>query len=143
MPLLMPKRAKWRKSHRGRRKGIAQRGHEVAFGDYGIQALEPAWITSQQLESCRTTIVRNLNRGGRMWMRVFPDKPVSKKPAEVRMGKGKGDPDHWVAVVQQGRLLFEFDGVDHAVAKRIQKLVSYKLPVASRLCLSRKFGGER
>lgn len=142
MPLLMPKRVKYRKSHRGRRKGVAQRGNAVAFGEYGVQALKPTWITAQQIEACRTTIVRNLSRGGRMWICIFPDKPVSKKPAEVRMGKGKGDPDHWVAVVKPGRVMFEFSGVDLATAKRIQKLVSYKLPVASRLCATRKLGGE-
>jgi large subunit ribosomal protein L16 len=143
MPLLMPKRARRRKVHRGRRKGLALRGGTVAFGEYGIQATRPEWITAQQIEACRTTIVRKLERGGRVWIRIFPDKPVSKKPAEVRMGKGKGDPEFWVAVVKPGRILFEFDGVSLEKAKDIHRLVSYKLPIPSRLRVRRRLGGEK
>lgn len=142
MPLLMPKRVKRRKVHRGRRKGIARRGASVAFGEYGIQATAPEWITAAQIEACRTTIVRKLERGGRIWIRIFPDKPISKKPAEVRMGKGKGDPEFWVSVVKPGRILFEFDGVDLQQAKRIHKLVSYKLPISTQLRVRRRLGGE-
>lgn len=142
MPLLMPKRARRRKVHRGRRKGIARRGATVAFGEYGIQAKAPEWITAAQIEACRTTIVRKLERGGRIWIRIFPDKPISKKPAEVRMGKGKGDPEFWVSVVKPGRILFEFDGVDLQLAKRIHKLVSYKLPIPTQLRVRRRLGGE-
>jgi len=142
MPLLMPKRVKRRKVHRGRRKGLARRGATVAFGQYGIQAQAPEWITAQVIEACRTTISRNIDRGGRIWIRIFPDKPVSKKPAEVRMGKGKGDPERWVAVVKPGRILFEFDGVSLEKAKRIHQLVSYKLPIPSKLRVRRRLGGE-
>lgn len=143
MPLLMPKRVRRRKVHRGRRKGIARRGATVSFGEYAIQATAPEWITAQQIESCRTTISRKLDRGGRIWIRIFPDKPVSKKPAEVRMGKGKGDPELWVAVVKPGRIMFEFDGVSLERAKEIHRLVSYKLPIPSCLKLRRRLGGER
>ncbi len=142
MPLLMPKRARRRKVHRGRRKGFAHRGSTVAFGSYGIQALKPEWITAGQIEACRTTITRRLERGGRVWIRIFPDKPISKKPAEVRMGKGKGDPDQWVAVVKPGRIMFEFDGVTLERAKRIHKLLSYKLPIPVKLRMRRRLGGE-
>jgi len=142
MPLLMPKRVLHRKVHRGRRKGIARRGADVSFGEYGIQAIETEWITASQIEACRTTIVRNLDRGGRIWIRIFPAKPISKKPAEVRMGKGKGDPEFWVAVVKPGRIMFEFDGVSLEKAKRIHKLVTYKLPIACRLRVRRRLGGE-
>lgn len=143
MALLFPKRTKFRKSHRGRRTGVALAGCDVAFGEYGIQALEPAWMTARQIESCRTTIVRELDRNSKVWIRVFPDKPVTKKPAETRQGKGKGDVDHWVAVVKPGRILFEISGVDRAKAERIQQLVSYKLPFATRLRERLKLGGER
>ncbi len=143
MSLLMPKRTKYRKAHRGRMKGIAQAGNEVAFGDYGIQALEPAWITAEQIESCRTTIVRELERNSKVWIRIFPDKPVTKKPAESRMGKGKGDVEDWVAVVKPGRILFEIAGVNREQAERVTKLVSYKLPIHVRLRERLRLGGEK
>jgi len=142
LALLFPKRTKFRKTHRGRRKGIASAGNEVAFGEYGIQALEPAWMTARQIESCRTTMVRELDRNSKVWIRVFPDKPITKKPAETRQGKGKGDVDHWAAVIKPGRILFEISGVNRAKAERIQQLVSYKLPFRTRLKERLKLGGE-
>jgi large subunit ribosomal protein L16 len=131
--MLMPKRVKYRKQFRGRMKGEAGRGNKVDFGDYGLQALEPSWITSRQLEACRRAIVRRMRRRGRVWIRVFPDKPVTKKPAETRMGKGKGAVDHWVAVVKPGRVLFEVGGVPEDVAHDALRLASYKLPVKTRI----------
>ena len=132
MALLAPKRTKFRKAHRGRRKGKAIAGNEVSFGEFGIQALEPAWITDKQIEACRTTMVRELERNSKIWIRIFPDKPVTKLPAETRMGKGKGDVSHYVAVVKTGRILFEVSGVTRLQAQRIQHLVSHKLPVKTR-----------
>lgn len=143
MSLLFPKRTKYRKMHRGRRKGLAQAGNEVAFGEYGIQALEPGWVTAQQIEACRTTLVRELERNARIWIRIFPDKPVTKKPAETRMGKGKGDVDHWVAVVRRGRILFELGGLTREQAEEAHRLVSYKLPIRTRLRERLRLGGER
>ena len=142
MALLFPKRTKHRKTHRGRRRGKATRGNQIAFGEYGIQALEAAWITGAQIESCRTTIARTTQRGARIWIRIFPDKPITKHPAEARMGKGKGPVDHWVAVVRPGRVLFEISGVDEAQAKRIHELVSHKLPIQTRLKRRIVLGGE-
>ncbi len=139
----MPKRTKYRKAHRGRMKGVAQAGNEVTFGDYGIQALEPAWITAEQIESCRTTIVRELERNSKVWIRIFPDKPITKKPAESRMGKGKGDVEDWVAVVRPGRILFEMAGVSREQAERVTQLVSYKLPIPVRLRERLRLGGEK
>jgi len=115
----------------------------VAFGEWGIQALEPAWITAQQIEACRTTIVRQLDKNFKIWIRIFPDKPFTKKPAETRMGKGKGDVENWVAVVKPGRIMFELSGIDKAKAERIQQLVSYKLPIKTRLKCRMKLGGEK
>jgi large subunit ribosomal protein L16 len=143
MSLLMPKRTKYRKAHRGRMKGVAQAGNEVTFGDYGIQALEPAWITAEQIESCRTTIVRELERNSKVWIRIFPDKPITKKPAESRMGKGKGDVEDWVAVVRPGRILFEMAGISREQAERVTQLVSYKLPIHVRLRERLRLGGEK
>lgn len=143
MALLAPKRTKFRKAFRGRRKGKALAGNEVAFGDYGIQALESAWITDRQIEACRTTMVRELERSSKIWIRIFPDKPVTKKPAESRMGTGKGDVDHWVAVVKPGRILFELSGVSREQAEHIQQLLSHKLPLPIRLRERLKLGGER
>ncbi len=143
MALLSPKRTRYRKAHRGRRKGLATRGEKVAFGDYGLQALEPAWISARQIESCRTTIVRQIERNSKVWIRIFPDKPITKKPADSRMGKGKGDVDHWAAVVKTGRVLFEMSGITHKRATRIAQLVSYKLPIKIRLLERRLLGGER
>lgn len=128
--MLQPRRVKYRKVHRGRRKGKAQAGNTVAFGEYGLQALEPAWLTSRQIEAARRAIVRHVRRGGQVWIRIFPDKPVSKKPAETRMGGGKGSPDHWVAVVKPGRILFELAGVKEETAKEALRLASHKLPIA-------------
>jgi large subunit ribosomal protein L16 len=131
--MLQPKRVKYRKSHRGRRKGIASSGNKVEFGDFGLQALEPAWVTSQQIEAARRAITRHIRRGGSVWVRIFPDKPVTKKPAETRQGGGKGAPDHWVAVVKPGRIMFEMGGVSDAVAKEAMRLAAHKLPINSKL----------
>jgi large subunit ribosomal protein L16 len=130
--MLQPKRVKYRKSHRGRRKGIATSGSKVEFGDFGLQALEPAWITSQQIEAARRAITRYIRRGGNVWVRIFPDKPATKKPAETRQGGGKGAPDHWVAVVKPGRVMFEMGGVSEAIAKEAMRLAAHKLPISSR-----------
>jgi large subunit ribosomal protein L16 len=130
--MLMPKRVKYRKHHRGRMKGQASRGVELAFGDYGLQALEPCWMTSRQIEAARRTIVRRVRRTGKLWIRIFPDKPVTAKPAETRMGKGKGAVDHWVAVVKPGRILFEITGVSEEEAKEAMDLAAYKLPIKTR-----------
>jgi len=127
--MLMPKRVKYRKQMRGRMKGKATRGNAVAFGEYGLQALEPAWITSRQIEAARRAIVRHVRRRGKYWIRIFPDKPVTAKPAETRMGKGKGAVDHWVAVVKPGRILFELSGVSEELAREAMRLASYKLPI--------------
>jgi len=130
--MLMPKRVKYRRMHRGRRTGIATRGSTVAFGDYGLQALEPAWIDSRQIEAARRAITHHMKRGGKVWIRIFPDKSVTAKPAETRMGSGKGAPDHWVCVVRPGRVLFEVSGVREAVAKEALRLAAFKLPVRTR-----------
>jgi large subunit ribosomal protein L16 len=130
--MLMPKRVKYRKQMRGRMKGQASRGIEVQFGDFGLQALEPHWITSRQIEAARRAIVRYLRRRGKLWIRIFPDKPVTSKPAETRMGKGKGAVDHWVAVVKPGRVMFEVAGVSEEAAREAMRLASYKLPVKAQ-----------
>jgi large subunit ribosomal protein L16 len=130
--MLMPKRVKYRKQFRGRMKGRASRGIEVTFGDYGLQALEPSWVTSRQIEAARRAIVRYARRRGKLWIRIFPDKPVTAKPAETRMGKGKGSVDHWVAVVKPGRVLFEIAGVSEDVAREAMRLAAYKLPVKTQ-----------
>jgi len=130
--MLMPRRVKYRKHHRGRMKGRASRGVELTFGDYGLQALEPCWMTSRQIEAARRAIVRRVRRTGKLWIRVFPDKPVTAKPAETRMGKGKGSVDHWVAVVKPGRILFEITGVSEEEAREAMHLASYKLPIRTR-----------
>lgn len=130
--MLQPKRVKFRKVQRGRMKGSAHSGNTVVFGDYGLQALEPAWITARQIEAARRAITHHVKRGGSIWVRVFPDKSVTKKPAETRMGSGKGAPDHWVAVVRPGRILFEMAGVDEAVAKEAMRLASHKLPIDAK-----------
>jgi len=125
----MPKRVKYRKQFRGRMKGQATRGTEVSFGDFGLQALEPAWITSRQIEAARRSIVRYVRRHGKYWIRIFPDKPVTAKPAETRMGKGKGAVDHWVAVVKPGRIMFELGGLPEETAREAMRLASFKLPI--------------
>jgi large subunit ribosomal protein L16 len=127
--MLMPKRVKYRKQFRGRMKGKATRGNEVTFGEYGLQALEPSWITARQIEAARTAIVRHVRRRGKHWIRIFPDKPVTAKPAETRMGKGKGEVDHWVAVVRPGRIMFELSGVSEEMAREAFRLASHKLPI--------------
>jgi len=136
--MLQPKRVKFRKSHKGHRRGGAQAGTEITFGDFGLQALGAAWITSRQIEAARRAITRYVRRGGKIWIRIFPDKPVTKKPAETRMGSGKGAPDHWVAVVRQGRIMFEIGGVDENTAKEAMRLASHKLPVDTRFISKEK-----
>ena len=131
--MLMPKRVKFRKQFRGRMKGRAHRGTEVSFGEYGLQALEPCWMTSRQIEAARRVIVRRVRRHGKYWIRIFPDKPVTKKPAETRMGKGKGSVDHWVAVVKPGRIMFELAGVPEDVAREALRLAAYKLPIRTQI----------
>jgi len=127
--MLMPKRSKYRKQQRGRMKGKATRGSHISFGQYGLKALEPFWMTSQQIEAARIAITRHVKRGGKLWIRIFPDKPFTKKPAETRMGKGKGVPEFWVAVVKPGRILFELEGISESLAKEAFRLASSKLPV--------------
>jgi large subunit ribosomal protein L16 len=130
--MLMPKRVKWRKVHRGRMRGMAKGGSSVSFGEYGLQALEPGWITSRQIEASRIAITRSLGRGGKVWIRVFPDKPITIKPAETRMGKGKGNPEYWVVVIKPGRMMFEIEGVPREAAQQAVKLASRKLPIKVR-----------
>ena len=130
--MLMPKKVKYRKQQRGRRTGKAWRGGSLAFGEYGLKALEPAWITDRQIEAARIAMTRHVRRGGKVWIRIFPDKPVTQKPAETRMGSGKGNPEHWVAVVKPGRIMFEMAGVDLASATEAMKLASHKLPIRTR-----------
>lgn len=131
--MLMPKRVKWRKQSRGRMRGKAQRGNRVQFGEYGLQATEPVWMTSRQIEAARRTMVRYVRRRGKVWIRVFPDKPVTQKAAETRMGKGKGSVEKWVAVVRPGRVLFEMGGIDEENAREALRLASYKLPCKTRI----------
>ena len=140
--MLQPKRVKYRKEHRGKRRGTAQSGNNVIFGEFGLQSLEAAWITSRQIESARRVMVRYLRRGGKMWIRIFPDKPVTKKPAETRMGSGKGAPDHWVAVVKPGRMLFEIGGIKENMAKEAMHLASYKLPISTRFVVKEAIKSE-
>src|SRR5579864_6938053 len=131
--LLAPSRTKYRKQHRGRMKGTAHSGNTIAFGEFALQAMEPVWLEARQIEAARIAMTRYIKRGGKVWIRVFPDKPVSAKPAETRMGSGKGAPDHWVAVVKPGRMLFELGGVREDLAKEALGLASYKLPIQTRL----------
>lgn len=130
--MLMPKKVKYRKHHRGRMRGKAYRGSEVNFGQYGLQALEPGWITERQIEAARIAMTRRIKRAGRVWIRIFPDKPATSKPAETRMGKGKGSPDHWVAVVKPGRVMYEMEGVPEELAREAFRLASHKLPIKTR-----------
>ena len=127
--MLLPKRVKYRRVHRGRLTGKAMRGNTVTYGDYGLQALEPAWISSRQIEAARIAMTRYIKRGGQVWIQIFPDKPITAKPAETRMGSGKGSPEYWVAVVKPGRVLFEMNGVAEEVAKEAMRLASHKLPI--------------
>ncbi len=130
--MLQPKRVKYRKAHRGRRKGTAQTGNTVAFGQFGLQAQECTWVTSRQIEAARRAITHHIRRGGKVWIRIFPDKPVSARPAETRMGSGKGPPDHWVAVIKRGRILFEITGVKEELAREAMRLASHKLPISTK-----------
>jgi len=130
--MLMPKKVKFRKQHRGRRSGRAKAGEYIAFGDYGLQALEPGWVTARQIEAGRIAITRHVKRGGKMWIRIFPDKPYTKKPLETRMGKGKGNPEGWVAVIKPGRMLFELEGVTEQIAQEAMKLAAQKFGIRTR-----------
>ena len=130
--MLMPKRVKFRRVQRGRLKGKAMRGNTVTNGQYGLVALEPAWITSNQIEAARIAMTRYIKRGGKVWIKVFPDKPITEKPAETRMGSGKGSPEYWVAVVKPGRVMFEMDGVDEVVAREAMRLAGHKLPIKTK-----------
>jgi large subunit ribosomal protein L16 len=143
--MLMPKKVKHRKTQRGRLTGAARGGTSVSFGDFGIQAMEPGWLTARQIEAARIAMTRHVKRGGKVWIRVFPDKPVTQKPAETRMGSGKGNPEGWVAVVKPGRVLFEMGGVTPAVAKEAMKLAASKLPIKTRFVVSESAaaGGAR
>jgi large subunit ribosomal protein L16 len=141
--MLMPKRVKWRKQMRGRMKGKAHRGSEVAFGDYGLKALEPGWVSARQIEAARRAVVRAVRRRGKLWIRIFPDKPVTKRAAETRMGKGKGNVEYWVAVVKPGRIMFEIGGgLDEDVAKEALRLAQYKFPIKTKIVGRLEAGGE-
>ena len=131
--MLLPKRVKYRRVHRGRLKGKAYRGNKVTYGDYGLQALEPAWITSNQIESARIAMTRYIKRGGQVWIKIFPDKPITEKPAETRMGSGKGSPEYWVAVVKPGRVMFEIAGVSEEIAREALRLAVHKLPIKCKI----------
>ena len=140
--MLLPKRVKYRRQQRGRMKGKALRGNFVSNGEYGLQALEPAWITSNQIEAARVAMTRYIKRGGQVWIKIFPDKPVTEQPAETRRGKGKGAPEYWVAVVKPGRVMFEIAGVDEAVAREALRLASHKLPIKCKF-VKKEEGGEQ
>ena len=133
--MLAPKRVKHRKTHKGRMRGAAHRGSKVSFGEYGLQALEPTWISNRQIEAARVAITRHIKRGGKVWIRIFPDKPITQKPAETRMGKGKGNPESWVAVVKPGRVMFEMEGVPENIARRAMELGAAKLPIKCRFVI--------
>ncbi len=130
--MLQPKRTKFRKAHKGKNRGLAQNGNSVAFGEYGLKAMEPGWITNRQIEAARVSLTRHIKRGGKVWIRIFPDKPITKKPAETRMGKGKGSPEGWVAVVKPGRVLFVIEGVTKEIAQKAIGLASAKLGVKTK-----------
>ncbi|NPV54060.1 MAG: 50S ribosomal protein L16 [Firmicutes bacterium] len=140
--MLQPKRVKYRKVQRGRMKGTASRGSELFLGEFGLQALEPGWVTERQIEAARIAMTRYIKRGGKVWIKIFPDKPVTAKPAETRMGSGKGNPEYWVAVVKPGRVLFEIAGVPEDVAREAMRLAAYKLPVKSKFIKREEVGGE-
>lgn len=141
--MLLPKRVKYRKQHRGRMKGAATRGNKVTYGDYGLVAEESAWITSNQIEAARIAMTRSIKRGGQVWIKIFPDKPITEKPAETRMGSGKGSPEYWVAVVKRGRVMFEIAGVDKDVAQEALRLAANKLPVKCKFVTKEEMGGEQ
>ena len=130
--MLSPKRTKFRKQHRGRMRGMAQRGNTVQFGDYALQAIEPSWITARQIEAARRAMTRYIKRGGKIWIRIFPDKPITMRPAETRMGSGKGNPEFWVAVVKPGRVMFEMNGVEEEIAREAMRLAAQKLPIKTK-----------
>ncbi|MBN1356442.1 50S ribosomal protein L16 [bacterium] len=136
--MLQPKKVKYRKKQKGRMRGNATSGTEISFGSFGLQALQAGWITDRQIEAARIAMTRHIKRGGRIWIRIFPDKPVSKKPAETRMGKGKGNPEYWVAVVKPGRILYEMEGVPAEIAREALRLASHKLPIRTRFVETRK-----
>jgi len=133
--MLAPKRVKFRRMHKGRMRGQATRGNHVSFGEYGLMAAAPGWISNRQIEAARVAMTRHIKRGGKVWIRIFPDKPISKKPAETRMGKGKGNPEGWVAVVKPGRVIFELEGIDEKTARRAMELASAKLPIKTRFVI--------
>ena len=138
--MLMPKRVKHRKEQRGRMRGLAFRGGNISFGEYGIAAMEPGWITDRQIESARVAMTRHVKRSGKVWIRIFPAKPITIKPAETRMGKGKGAPDHWVCVVKPGRVLFEIEGVEEDVAREAMRLAGHKLPIKTKFVTRKEYG---
>ncbi|MFP4092921.1 MAG: 50S ribosomal protein L16 [Cyclobacteriaceae bacterium] len=140
--MLQPKRTKFRKQQKGRIKGVAQRGHTISFGSFALKTLEPGWINSRQIESARIAMTRFMKREGQVWIRIFPDKPITKKPAEVRMGKGKGAPEYWVATIRPGRILFEISGVSTAVAQEALRLAAQKLPVKTKFSVRRDYDGQ-
>ena len=141
--MLLPKRVKHRRQQRGRLKGKATRGNQVTYGEYGLVALEPAWITSNQIEAARIAMTRYIKRGGQVWIKIFPDKPITEKPAETRMGSGKGSPEYWVAVVKPGRVMFEIAGVDKELAAEAMRLASNKLPIKCKFVSKEELGGEQ
>jgi large subunit ribosomal protein L16 len=140
--MLMPKKVKYRKQQRGRMKGIATRGNQLSLGEFGLQALEPGWVTSRQIEAARIAMTRYTKRGGNVWIRIFPDKPVTKKPAETRMGSGKGAPEYWVSVVKPGRIMFEIGGIPEDVAREALRLAGHKLPIKTKFISKEEAGGE-
>ena len=141
--MLLPKRVKYRRVHRGRLTGKAMRGNTVSYGEFGLVALEPAWITSNQIEAARIAMTRYTKRGGQVWIKIFPDKPVTQKPAETRMGSGKGSPEYWVAVVKPGRVMFEIAGVDKELAEEAMRLAAHKLPIKCKFVTKEETGGEQ
>lgn len=142
--MLLPKRVKYRRVHRGRMKGVATRGNVISYGEYGLQAMEPGWITSNQIEAARIAMTRYTRRGGKVWIKIFPDKPVTQKPAETRMGSGKGSPEYWVAVVKPGRVLFEMNGVSEEMAREALRLAAHKLPIKTKFIKrDSETGGEQ
>ena len=141
--MLLPKRVKHRRVQRGRLKGKATRGNKIAYGDFGLVALEPAWITSNQIEAARIAMTRYIKRGGKVWIKIFPDKPITEKPAETRMGSGKGSPEYWVAVVKPGRVMFEIAGVDRELAAEAMRLAAMKLPIKCKFVTKEELGGEQ
>jgi len=141
--MLLPKRVKFRRVQRGRLTGTASRGNTVTYGDFGLQALEPAWITSNQIEAARIAMTRHIKRGGKVWIKIFPDKPITAKPAETRMGSGKGSPEYWVAVVKPGRVMFEIGGVNEELAREAMRLAANKLPIKCKFITKEEMGGEQ